>query len=136
MTEEPDVYKRRRIMKDLAEGKFTPEGIAFLTSSAETMQSVYGNLETISREDASSGRMLEASCHGETRQYFVPRDSAWINAKRLRIDKAYRIFEQDDTTLIVREVQNSLELQVIQKGYLQEISRILTEIKKNKRNEK
>jgi len=131
MTEEPDVYKRRRIMKDLAEGKFTPEGIAFLTSSAETMQSVYGNLETISREDVS-GRMLEASCHGETRQYFVPSDCAWINGKGIRIDKAYRIFEQDDTTLTVREVQSSLETQAICKGYMQEIERILYKNKQTK----
>ena len=130
MTEEPDVYKRRRIMKDLAEGKFTPDGIAFLANSAETMQSVYGNLETISKEDASSGRMLEASCHGETRQYFVPGDCAWINGKGIRIDKAYRIFEQDDTTLTVREIQSSLETQAVIQGYMQEIRKILDKNKK------
>ncbi len=130
MTEEPDVYQRRRIFKNFAEGKFTPEDIAFVTSQAEALPSVYGNLETISKEDASSGRMLEASCHGETRQYFIPRDSAWINGKGIRIDKAYRIFEQDDTTLTVREIQSSFETQVIREGYMQEIRKILDKNKK------
>ena len=125
MNEEPDVYKRRRIFKDFSEGKFTPEDIAFVTSNAEAMQSVYGNLETISREDASSGQLLEASCHGETRQYFVPGDCAWINGKGISINKAYRIFKQDDTTLTVREIQSSFETQAVIQGYKQEIQRIL-----------
>ena len=125
MNDESDVYKKRRMMKNFAEGKFTPEDITFAIGHAEALPSVYGNLETISKEDASSGRLLEASCHGETRQYFVPGDSAWISGKGIRIDKAYRIFEQDDTTLTVREIKSALETQAIREGYMQEIRRVL-----------
>jgi len=122
MTEEHDVYKKRRMLKNFAEGNPTREDIEFVMR--DTAKDRYGELETISTEEAD-GRRLEANCHGETRQYFVPRDGAWINGKGIRLDKAYRIFEEDDSTMTVREVESHSERQAVIQEYMQEIQRVL-----------
>ncbi|MBW3001923.1 hypothetical protein KY338_02040 [Candidatus Woesearchaeota archaeon] len=122
MTEEPDVYKRRRMMKNFAEGNPTKEDIEFMMQDSE--QDRYGELETISK-DAADGRRLDADYHGETRQYYVPSDGAWMSGNGFRLDKAYRVFEENDNTMTVREVEHPSEKQAIIQGYMQEIRRIL-----------
>jgi len=122
MTDEPDVFKKRRAMLNFARGMPTREDIEFMMS--QSAKDVYGELETLSKEEVS-GRRLDAEHKGEIRQYYVPSEGAWISGKDIRLDKAYRVFEEDDKTMTVREVESHSEKQAIIQGFMQEIRRIL-----------
>jgi hypothetical protein len=129
MTEEPDVFKRRKAWLNLSRGDPTKEDIEFMMKDAAKDR--YGELETLSIEELD-GRRLDASYKGETRQYYVPSKGAWMSGKGIRLDKAYRVFEEDDKILTVREIQSHSEKQAIIQGYMKEIGRIL---EKNKEKE-
>jgi hypothetical protein len=117
-----DVFERRKLMKNLAEGNFTQEDLDML--SREAPSESYGGVEHLAKEE-SDGRRIEADYRGETRAYWVPQDGAWISGKGITLEKAYRIFKEDDKGMEVGEVQDFSERDAIIRGYRAEISRIL-----------
>lgn len=116
-----DVYRRRQAMKNLAEGRGTSEDAEALTGGREEQ---YGEMIEMQKKDAE-GRRLVAGHFGEQRNYFIPRDKAWASGRGITIEQAYRVFEETEDIMKVREVISASELESVTKGMRQEIRRIL-----------
>ncbi|MFH1710691.1 MAG: hypothetical protein ABH840_00080 [Nanoarchaeota archaeon] len=115
-----DVFKRRQAMINLAAGRGTQEDADALTGSSEDS---YGEVEQISKDEAR-GR-YEAIYKGETRQYFVPSDGAWISGRRITMEKAYLVVGEDDNIVQVRRVQNPSELESVKLAMIERVRKIL-----------
>ena len=117
-----DVFQKRRVMQNLVNGHITQEDIDLL--SKETPSESYGGVEHLTKEEAD-GRKIEATYGGETRNYWVPQDGAWINGSGITLEKAYRIFTEDDERMELREVQDHSERDAIIQGYWAEVKRVV-----------
>ena len=117
-----DVFQKRQVMQNLVDGNVTQEDIDLLTR--ESHSESYGDVEQLIKEEAD-GRKIEATYGGETRNYWVPQDGAWINGDGITLDKAYRIFAEDDEQMELKEVQDHSERDVIVEGYWAEVKRVV-----------
>ena len=117
-----DVFQKRRVLQNLVDGNVTQEDIDLLTKESPVEE--YGGVERLAKEEAD-GRKIEANYAGETRNYWVPSDGAWINGSGITLDKAYRIFGEDDRQMELREVQGHSERDAIVQGYWAEVKKVL-----------
>jgi len=116
-----DVYRRREAMKNLAEGIVRKEDLDVLTERREEQ---YGEITEMQKKDAE-GMKVTVGPLGDQRFYWIPRDKAWIGGGQITIEQAYRIFEESEDIMKVREIRDASELESVTKGMRQEIRRIL-----------
>ena len=138
---EMDPYKRSRLFKEALSPDTSKERImeiAELLNSTSRQTPVEEEYEDVQRflknrvsnssieasceEEQFSGSRIEANYKGKRIPYFVT--ESWMNAKMLRVDTAYRIFEEDEKAMSVRKVQNSYELESIAKGMEEHIIKL------------
>jgi hypothetical protein len=117
-----DVFQKRQVMQNLVDGNVTQEDIDLITG--ESHSESYGDVEHLAKEEAD-GRRIQASYSGESRHYWVPQDGAWINGSGITLDKAYRIFAEDDERMELREVQDHSERDAIVQRYWAEVKRVV-----------
>lgn len=70
-------------------------------------------------------RTISATYQGSTNTYAIPTDGAWISGKGIRMQRAYRIFQENHDTIKAEKVQNPSELECAAQGLYQEVRRIL-----------
>jgi len=117
-----DVYERRKAIINIIEGNFTQEDARIL--SENSLPENYGKREQLAKEDVS-GRKISVTYMGNTNPYFIPSEGEWMNRKGISIERAYRIFKEDDKTIEVGKVQDFSELEKIAEGIKQEIIKLL-----------
>lgn len=111
-----DIIKRRKFFL----GKLSPNEISELVQSESEMPEYYGDEESLEKEKVE-GRRIETDYRGENRTYWVPADATWGNAKGIRVDRAYRIFKEDDLKMQVKIVQEPSEIEAVKRGYIEVI---------------
>lgn len=116
---------------DLSKPDVSPKTIekyrALLRVEAE--KESYGEAETIPKTER--GLRADANYHGETRHYFVY--DAWANGGGLTVDKAYRIFQENDEVMEVRQVESPLEIRAVVNGLLEMARRKVFKHSKDKK---
>jgi hypothetical protein len=136
-----DVYERRKMFKEISNPNVSPETIEKYRKIQDErpVEENYGEtLElTIDKISGKIGVMIEAS-RGAVKYdgqrveaefmnrripYFVT--ESWMNANMIHVDKAYRIFEEDENSMKVREVQNYSEKNRIADGIMEVIRKIV-----------
>ena len=86
-------------------------------------ESRYGEAETL---EASDGRRIAVEYGSDSVSYVVPSDAAWTaGIGAIQIDRAYRILDESEGKVSVREVRDSSELESVASGYMLEIQKIL-----------
>jgi hypothetical protein len=112
-----DVLTKRNLMKKLEEGTFTQEELDSVLKNHQSGQ--YGDTEYIAKEK-SKGTRIETSFRDEIRAYWVPEEGTQLSARGIRIQKAYRIFNEAEGRMELREVEEPSERDAIVRGYEKE----------------
>jgi hypothetical protein len=145
-----DVFERRKMFKELADPNVSRETVEkYRKIMLEEQQqereeerlddnygpamnmdkeAVYGSVRTsIEARDNDAvkykGERIEAEFGGKRLPYFVT--DSWISGKGISVERAYRIFEENDNQMTVRRVQNPSEFRSIEKGLVEAIGKLL-----------
>jgi len=116
-------YKMREFWTKLIES-YTPEELERVFNQKGDISESYGKIEHLAKESAE-GRKVEANYCGENVSYWVPSDGAWINGKGLSVTQAYKIVNENDSSMELREVQSPSEIEAIARGCKSQMRRIL-----------
>ncbi len=116
-----DEFKRRQAMINLAAGEGTQEDVDALTGGSE--KEVYGRAEQFDKD--GFGLRVEAEYRGYKARYFVPKDCSWISGRGIQLDKAYRVFSEDEKTITAGEVRSQSELGAIVKALWEKVRGIV-----------
>jgi hypothetical protein len=86
------------------------------------------NIEVFAKEQIKDWGRYSGRYAGEDRTYLAPRDGIWLSGRDVLVEKAYRLMEEDECSVVVREIQSS-ETSAVVSICRQEIRRMLNKNK-------
>jgi len=137
-----DVFERRKMLIELSKPDVSPETIEKYRKLMDErpIEERYGEIQEFSKDkvwgekttfiDAScgdeqfSGQRAEAVYNGERVPYYIT--ESWLSGKMIRVDEAYRIFEETEDKMKVRKVKDMSELECIAKGLIEVIRKFVS----------